>query len=185
MRRFSTLKHIPNPTLSIPSITASEVIRSPPVGGLYYLWTKILGKKLPSFASVQRGHRIGKTGGGRSGIGSGNNNRQAEIQAARERQQQRLQNAARAREMVNQATNNGNIRERTNITNTSSGNNALSIQQQQRLLQQQKLEKQKLEELESKKEKQRLLYLKQKELKEKEEEMKKKDEELGPGWRYR
>ena len=103
------------------------------LGGLYYLWTRILGKKLPSFASVQRGHRIGKTGGGRSGIGSGSINRQAEIQAARERQQQRLQNAARAREMVKQATNNGNIRERTNINNTSSGNNALSIQQQQRL----------------------------------------------------
>ena len=162
------------------------------LGGLYYLWTRILGKSLPSFA--QKGHRIGANKGRSSGIiggSSSSSNRQAEIQAARERQQQRLQTATLAHDMVKQATKNNDrntttVRERTNATSSGNTNSTnLSIQQQQQLLQHQQLLKQKQQELEEKKKKQRQLYLKQKALKEKEEEIRKKDEEMGPGWRYR
>lgn len=73
------------------------------VAGLYYVWTRVLGKSLPSFA--QGGHRVGANKGrggtimGMGAGGSGGGNRQAEVRAARERQQQRLQQtAARARE---------------------------------------------------------------------------------------
>jgi len=152
------------------------------LAGLYYLWTRILGKSLPSFA--QRGHRIGAKG--HSAIGGSGDRRQADIQVARERQQQRLQTATRAREMVTQGKNDRNttVRERTNAP--SSGNNStLSIQQQQQMLNQQNQQRQKQQELEEKKKKQRQFYLKQKALKEKEEETRRKDEEMGPGWRYR
>ena len=156
------------------------------IGGLYYLWTRVLGKSLPSFA--QRGKTSGGGGGGRVS----NSNRQAEIQAARERQQQRLETAARAREMVIQAKDR-NLRERTNATSSGNGASApsssssggLSINQQAALLKAQQAQKQKQTELEQKKKKQRQLYLKQKALKEKEEEKRKKDEQLGPGWEYR
>lgn len=146
------------------------------LGGLYYIWTRVLGKSLPSFA--QRGHSVGAKGHSTS--------RQAEIQAARERQQERLQTANRAHEMVKQAKNQSNVRERTNVT--SSGNNSannITIQQRQQMMKQQQQQKQKQQELEEKKKKQRQLYLKQKALKEKEEEQRRKDEEQGPGWRYR
>mmetsp|Transcript_1576 Transcript_1576/g.3384 ORF Transcript_1576/g.3384 Transcript_1576/m.3384 type:complete len:261 (+) Transcript_1576:132-914(+) len=160
------------------------------LGGIYYLWTRVLGKSLPGFA--QRGgggYRIGAKKGhsiGSSSSSSSSGNRQAEIQAARERQQQRLQTASRAHEMVKQAKNGGNVRERTNAA-VSSGNNksTLTIQQQQQLLKQQQEQKQKQQDLEDKKKKQRQLYLKQKAETEKEEEMRRKDEESGPGWRYR
>jgi hypothetical protein len=156
------------------------------LGGLYYVWTRILGKSLPSFA--RRGHRIGankgKVGGGSSGGGSGgSSSRRAEIAAARERQQQRLQTASRAREMMNQAKSSGTVRERTNATTTT--NNKLSINQQAQLLREQQAQKQKAQDLLDKKKKQRQLYLKQKALEEKEEEERRKDEELGPGWRAR
>lgn len=155
------------------------------LGGLYYLWTRILGKSLPGFLKRGGGgYRIGAKKGHGSSSSSG---RQAEIQAARERQQQHLQTASRAREMVKQAkSKDGNVRERTNAA-VSSGNNksTLTIQQQAQLLKQQQQQKQKQQDLEDKKKKQRLLYLKQKAEREKEEEMRRKDEESGPGWRYR
>lgn len=149
------------------------------LGGLYYLWTRIFGKSLPSFA--RSGNRVGAKG--HSGSSS---SRQAEIQAARERQQQRLQTSSRAHEMVKQAKNgsiSSNVRERNVV---SSGNNSVqTIQERQRLLKQHQAEKQKQREMEDKKKKQRQLYLKQKALEEKEEEKRKKDQELGPGWEYR
>lgn len=155
------------------------------LAGLYYVWTRVLGKSLPSFA--RKGNRIGADN--RSGGSIGGGGRQAEIRAARERQQRLLQNSARAREMVNKA--NGDDRNATTVSKranaTSSGNNpaGLSINAQAQLLKIQQQRKQKEKELEEKKKKQRQLYLKQKALREKEEEMRKKDAELGPGWRYR
>eukprot|EP00584_Thalassiosira_punctigera_P007745 CAMPEP_0172529550 /NCGR_PEP_ID=MMETSP1067-20121228/3603_1 /TAXON_ID=265564 ORGANISM="Thalassiosira punctigera, Strain Tpunct2005C2" /NCGR_SAMPLE_ID=MMETSP1067 /ASSEMBLY_ACC=CAM_ASM_000444 /LENGTH=242 /DNA_ID=CAMNT_0013313621 /DNA_START=61 /DNA_END=789 /DNA_ORIENTATION=+ len=157
------------------------------IGGLYYLWTRVLGKSLPSFA--QRGHRVGANKGrGVVGSGSGGDGgRQAEIRAARERQQQRLQTAARAREMVQRAKDdrNATVSKRPNAASSGNSSTTLTIQQQQDLLKKQQQQKKKQQEAEEKKKKQRQLYLKQKALREKEEEMRKKDEELGPGWRYR
>jgi len=155
------------------------------IAGLYYVWTRILGKSLPNiFRSVGGGNRIGTRGivGRAHGIG-GSENRRAEIAAARERQQKQLETVAR------QAKNNGSstVRERTN-TATTPGNiksTDLTIEQQHQLLQLQQQRKKKENELEEKKTKQRKLYLKQKALKEKEEEMRTKDKELGPGWRHR
>ncbi|KAL9186212.1 hypothetical protein ACHAXT_005450 [Thalassiosira profunda] len=149
------------------------------LAGLYYLWTRVLGKSMPRLAA--QGNRVGAN---TASSGRSSNNRQAEIQAARERQQQRLENAARAKEMVTQANRDkGNIRERTNV---SSGNGStLTIEEQARRLREQQQQRKKHDELEAKKKKQRQLYLKQKAEKEKEEEKKRKDEEYGPGWEYR
>ena len=125
------------------------------LAGLYYIWTRVLGKPLPSRASLRGGQKIGINSSlGRSGAissSSSNSNRQAEIAAARERQQQRLELMAKAKEHKNN-DGNSNLRERTNI---NSGNSKLSINQQQQLLQQQKEQKQKAQVLEEKKKKQR------------------------------
>lgn len=151
------------------------------IAGLYYVWTRVLGKSLPSFA--QKGNRIGASKS-RSGV-IGSSNRQAEIRAARELQQQRLETAARAREMVQQANKNSTMSKRANATSSGNSKSSLSIAQQAQLLKVQQARKKLEQELEDKKKKQRQLYLKQKALKEKEEEIRKKDEEMGPGWRYR
>ena len=86
--------------------------------GLYYLWTRLLGKSLPRFTQ-RGGHRIGATGGGGT-VGRGRNHR-AEVQAARERQQQEqhLLTAARARETTTQATSHdrtSTVRERAKVS---------------------------------------------------------------------
>ena len=82
---------------------------------------------LPSRAGLRGGNSMAK----RSVIGGSNtSNRQAEIAAARERQQQKLELMSKAK-----GDKNSNIRERTNATtsgNSSSGN--FSILQQQQLL---------------------------------------------------
>lgn len=146
-------------------------------GGLYYVWTRVLRKPLPSIFHWGRGgNRIG-TGRSNGGFG-GNKDRQAEIAAARERQQRQLEKMAR------QSGNSGsNVRDRTNTT--ASNSNGLAIQQQQQLLEVQKQRKKKEQELAEKKKKQRQLYLKQKALKEKEDEIRRKDAEQGPGWQRR
>ena len=152
------------------------------LAGLYYLWTRLLGKSLPGFGG---GHRVkGRSINIIGNNNSSNNNRQAEIAAARERQQQRLELMAKTKNNKNDS----NIRERTNVTssgNSTTNNKGLSILEQQQLLQKQKERKQKEQEMEQKKKKQRALYLKQKAEREKEEEKRRKDEELGPGWEYR
>jgi len=146
------------------------------IGGLYYFWTRILGR---SINLPHRAHRVGSTKG---------HGTTTDVQTARERRLAALENANRAREtMVKQAKDNGTIRERTNV---NSGNNistapTMTLAERQRLNQLKLQERQKQQELEEKKKKQRQLYLRQKALKEKEEEERRKDEELGPGWRAR
>jgi hypothetical protein len=142
------------------------------IAGIYLLWTRILGRPLPSFLSSLRSKNGQRAGKGHSA---------AEMAAAREKQQQRLQTANRAREMVSQAKER-NVRERANAT-INSGNS--TIQQQLEANRQQQLDKQRQHEREETKRKQRQLYLRKKAELEKAEEEKKKDEELGPGWRYR
>jgi hypothetical protein len=161
---------------------------------MYYLWTRILGRSIPFFAphgSARGGHRISSSSGS---IIRGKGHSQAEMMAARERQQERLANAAKAREMVATAKGmdggvGGGVRERgsvnINATNTTTSSKSTNISQLQQSNQHQALLKQKQQALEEKKKKQRALYLKQKALREKEEEERRKDEELGPGWRYR
>lgn len=144
------------------------------IGGLYYVWTRVLRKPLPSFLQWGAG---GNRLTARTGGLGGSENRRADVAAARERQQRQLELLAKSKD------SGSNVRERTNTaTSTSTG---MTIQQQQQLLQVQKQLKQKEQELAQKKKKQRELYLKQKALKEKEEEMRRKDAEQGPGWQYR
>lgn len=153
------------------------------IGGLYYVWTRVLGRSI-RFALPQRsGHRI---------KGHGGTSTTTDMQAARERRLAALENANRAREiMVNQAAknNDGNIRERTNVTSGNSNINhnttSITLEERQRQNQLNMQKRQKQQELEDKKKKQRQLYLRQKAIKEKEEEERRKDEELGPGWRAR
>jgi hypothetical protein len=154
------------------------------IGGLYYVWTRVLGRSI-RFALPQRsGHRIKGHGGATT---------TTDIQAARERRLAALENANRAREiMVNQAAaknNDGNIRERTNVnsgnSNINHNSSSITLEERQRQNQLNMQKRQKQQELEDKKKKQRQLYLLQKALKEKEEEERRKDEELGPGWRAR
>ncbi|KAL7449996.1 hypothetical protein ACHAWC_002487 [Mediolabrus comicus] len=153
------------------------------IGGLYYVWTRVLGRSI-RFALPQRsGHRIKGHGGATT---------TTDMQAARERRLAALENANRAREvMVNQAAknNDGNIRERTNVNSVNSNINhnssSITLEERQRQNQLNMQKRQKQQELEDKKKKQRQLYLRQKALKEKEEEERRKDEELGPGWRAR
>ena len=146
------------------------------IGGLYYFWTRVLGR---SIRFPQRAHRVGSTKG---------HGTTTDVQTARERRLAALENANRAREtMVKQAKDNGTIRERTNV-NSGNNNNfstTMTIEERQRLNQLKMQERQKQQELAEKKKKQRQLYLRQKELREKEEEERRKDEELGPGWRAR
>mmetsp|Transcript_25458 Transcript_25458/g.39108 ORF Transcript_25458/g.39108 Transcript_25458/m.39108 type:complete len:229 (+) Transcript_25458:165-851(+) len=143
------------------------------IGGLYYFWTRILGR---SINLPHRAHRVGSTKG---------HGTTTDVQTARERRLAALENANRAREtMVKQAKDNGTIRERTNV-NSGNNNSTITLAERQRLNQLKLQERQKQQELEEKKKKQRQLYLRQKALKEKEEEERRKDEELGPGWRAR
>ena len=139
------------------------------LAGLYYIWTRVLGKPLLSRSGL-RGGQIGAnySSGAISSSSSSNSNRQAEIAAARERQQRRLELMSKAKEHTNN-NGNSNLRERTN--NIKSCNSKLSINQKQQLLQQQKEQTQKSQELKQKKKKQRRLY---------EEEKRRKDKELGP-----
>lgn len=133
------------------------------VVGIYYVWTKILGRSAPSFLRGTGGHRVRK---GHSA---------EEMAAARERQQQRLLSSAKQQDT-------SSVRER----NVNSGNAAkLNIQEQLSALQQSAAARQKQKDLEEKKRKQRQLYLRKKAELEKAEEERRKDEELGPGWRYR
>ena len=133
------------------------------LGGLYYIWTRILGRPLPSFLRETGGYRVRK---GHSAD---------EMAAARERQQQRLQLSVKKEET--------NVRGRNiNLGNSTS---KMNIQQQLNALQQSQAEKQKQKQQEEKKRKQRELYLRKKAEMEKAEEERRKDEELGPGWRYR
>lgn len=148
------------------------------IGGLYYLWTRVLGR---SIRLPQRAHRVGST----KGYGT-----TTDVQTARERRLAALENANRAREtMVKQAKDNGTIRERTNVSSGNSSNfsttTTMTLEERQRLNQRQMQERQKQQQLEEKKKKQRQLYLRQKAQREKEEEERRKDEELGPGWRAR
>ena len=153
------------------------------IGGLYYVWTRVLGRSI-RFALPQRsGHRI---------KGHGGTSTTTDMQAARERRLAALENANRAREiMVNQAAknNDGSIRERTNVnsgnSNINNNNTTITLEERRRQNQLNMQKRQKQQELEDKKKKQRQLYLRQKALKEKEEEERRKDEELGPGWRAR
>lgn len=142
------------------------------IGGLYYFWTRILGR---SIRFPQRAHRVG----GNKGHGT-----TTDVQTARERRLAALENADRAREMVKQVQEGSTIRERTNV---NSGNNpsTMTLEERQKLNQLNMQQRQKQQELEEKKKKQRQLYLRQKALKQKEEEERRKDEELGPGWRAR
>lgn len=142
------------------------------IGGLYYLWTRVLGR---SIRIPQRAHRVG------SNKGHGTT---TDIQTARERRLAALENANLAREMVKQAKEGGTIRERTNV---NSGNNStnMTLEERQRLNRLNVEQRQKQQELEEKKKKQRHLYLRQQAQKQKEEEERRKDEELGPGWRAR
>mmetsp|Transcript_28213 Transcript_28213/g.56764 ORF Transcript_28213/g.56764 Transcript_28213/m.56764 type:complete len:228 (-) Transcript_28213:395-1078(-) len=143
------------------------------IGGLYYFWTRVLGR---SINLPHRAHRVGSTKG---------HGTTTDVQTARERRLAALENANRAREtMVKQAKDNGTIRERTNV-NSGNNNSTMTLAERQRLNQLKLQERQKQQELEEKKKKQRQLYLRQKSLKEKEEEERRKDEELGPGWRAR
>ena len=138
------------------------------IGGLYYFWTKILGR---SVNLPRRSHRVG------SSKGHGTIN---DIQAARERRLATLESANRTQAKDTSS----NIRERTN--NVNSGNGSMTtLEERQRLNQMNMQQRQKRQELEEKKNKQRQLYLRQKALKEKENEERRKDEELGPGWRAR
>jgi hypothetical protein len=147
------------------------------IGGLYYFWTRVLGR---SIRLPQRAHRVGSTKG---------HGTTTDVQTARERRLAALENANRAREtMVKQAKDNGTIRERTNVSSGNSSNfstTTMTIEERQRLNQRQMQERQKQQQLEEKKKKQRQLYLRQKAQREKEEEERRKDEELGPGWRVR
>ena len=145
------------------------------IGGLYYFWTRVLGR---SIRFPQRAHRVGSTKG---------HGTTTDAQTARERRLAALENANRAREtMVKQAKDKGTIRERTNVNSGNNNfSNTMTIEERQRLNQLKMQERQKQQELEEKKKKQRQLYLRQKALKEKEEEERRKDEELGPGWRAR
>lgn len=135
------------------------------IGGLYYLWTRVLGRAIHL---PQRGHSI---------KGRSDTTTATDAQTARERRLAALENANAnlARDKF------ANLRERTNVNN--SGTITLEQRQKQNQLNMEKQQKQ--QEIEEKKKKQRLLYLRQKALKDKEEEEKKKDEELGPGWRAR
>ena len=143
------------------------------IGGLYYFWTRILGR---SINLPHRAHRVGSTKG---------HGTTTDVQTARERRLAALENANRACEtMVKQGKDNGTIRERTNV-NSGNNNSTITLEERQRLNQLKLQERQKQQELEEKKKKQRQLYLRQKALKEKEEEERRKDEELGPGWRAR
>mmetsp|Transcript_5094 Transcript_5094/g.10412 ORF Transcript_5094/g.10412 Transcript_5094/m.10412 type:complete len:254 (+) Transcript_5094:239-1000(+) len=173
------------------------------LAGLYYLWTRVLGRPIPSSFSRLfggSGHRIGAS---TTNKGHGSTSSQAiDIRAVRERQQQRLQTTNCAKEMVEKARER-NVRERSTAASagnskesSSSGSDngggnstkkeaTLSIQDRLALQKQQQLQIQKQRALEEKKRKQRQLYLKTKAQKEKEEEERRKDEELGPGWRYR
>ncbi|KAL7470521.1 hypothetical protein ACHAXS_010795 [Conticribra weissflogii] len=174
------------------------------LAGLYYLWTRILGRPIPSSFSRLfggSGHRIGAS---KTNKGHGSTSSQAmDIRAARERQQQRLETTNRAKEIVEKSRER-NVRERTTAISAANSNQSsssfgtdsgatssikneatLSIQDRLTLQKQQQLQIQKQKALEEKKKKQRQLYLKTKAQKEKEEEERRKDEELGPGWRYR
>ncbi|KAL3797704.1 hypothetical protein HJC23_000249 [Cyclotella cryptica] len=139
--------------------------------GLYYLWTRILGRPLPSFLR-KGGQRIGSKG-----------HSDTEMAAAREKQQERLVQIVTTTNTSN-SKEGGKVRERSNNagntpTPNTTSSSSLEEQRQQRLAQ----EKQR--ELEEKKRKQRQLYLRKKAELEKQEEERKKDEEFGPGWRYR
>lgn len=155
------------------------------IGGLYYVWTRVLGRSIRFTLPQRSGHRI---------KGHGGTSTTTDMQAARERRLAALENANRAREiMVNQAAknNDGNIRERTNVNSGNSSINnrnnstTITLEERQRQNQLNMQKRQKQQELEDKKKKQRQLYLRQKAIKEKEEEERRKDEELGPGWRAR
>eukprot|EP00956_Cyclotella_meneghiniana_P021256 scaffold38517_cov74-Cyclotella_meneghiniana.AAC.2 len=135
------------------------------------IWTKILGRPLPSRVNV---------GGGGHRVSSKKGHTREDMAAARERQQQRLMVTARASETLDKARDR-NVRER----NVNSGNGAVSIQQQLAAVKQSQAEKERQKELEEKKRKQRQLYLRKKAEEEQREEERRKDEELGPGWRYR
>lgn len=139
--------------------------------GIYYLWTKILNRPLPSFlrAPGGGGHRVRPKG-----------HSAEEMAAVRERQQQRLQNLAAASKQ-----NSESVRGRNVSANSGNKNNTIDIQQQIAALKQSQAEKEKRQQLEEKKRKQRQLYLRKKAEQEKAEEERRKDEELGPGWRYR
>lgn len=135
------------------------------IAGLYYLWTKILGRPLPSFGTRSGGgHRVRK---GHSA---------EEMAAVRERQQQRLNQ--HANETSSDKSKERGVRER----NVNSGN---GVQQQLSALQQSQAAQLEQKALQDKKHKQRQLYLRQKAEEEKAAEERRKDEELGPGWRYR
>lgn len=136
------------------------------IGGLYYFWTKIMGR---SVNLPRRSHRVGSSKG-HSAIN--------DIQAARERRLAALESANCTQGKDSSST----IRERTNV---NSGNGPMTLEERQRRNQMNIQQRQKRKELEEKKKKQRQLYLRQKALKEKEDEEKRKDEELGPGWRAR
>ncbi|KAL3782178.1 hypothetical protein ACHAWO_004024 [Cyclotella atomus] len=135
-------------------------------GLLYYIWTKILGRPVPSVIRRNVGGHLVRKG-----------HSAEEMAAARERQQQRLQM------VVSSKQQDTTVRERVNI---NSGNGAkANLQEQLIALKESQAAKQKQKDLEEKKRKQRQLYLRKKAEQEKEEEERRKDEELGPGWRYR
>ena len=128
------------------------------IGGLYYVWTKILGKSYPTFG--RQGQRIGAG----SGIKKPSRDHQAERLAAIERRQQ-LQRLGNAQKRPNVST-----------SSVSSGNNPnkLTILQQQQLMKQQQEEAEKRRKVEEKKRKQRQLYLQKKKEADAEEDRRRK-----------
>lgn len=147
--------------------------------GLYYVWTRVLGRSIPAIFVRGSGQHVGSAKKDHN-----NTDRHADMVAAREKQQRRLRQQANKQQEDND--NNRNVSSSL-LCNDADGISRppLSIRQRVLSLRERQEEIVKQLQLEEKKKKQRTLYLKRRALESEEEEIRRKDAELGPGWRYR